>query len=472
MLEKLEKEIKQERKLFLEQNILRWGKYYFPEKFSSEFCGELHNYFIDIRNESFTSTLAPREHAKTTIKCFLIPVFQALVEPDSYKFYLNVQNTATKAIDVNLSIRLELENNEKLIRDYENQVATEKWTEKQFVLKNGVVFSAIGAGESMRGINYRNVRPDYIICDDLYDQEDIHNLNRINKKNNWFWGSLYPARSKTKKSCIHIQGTAINQQDLMHSLEDKQHWVFRKFQAITDYNKEETLWGVNQAFSFEKLMLDRENMGSIIFERELQNNCRDDETAIIKESWIKYYDGNIQFGEKTIKKIGGLDPAVGQKQLNDFSGFAAVQKTNLGNYYINDIKEEKITFNEIIETSKNFNKRHEFNNFRIEEIAAFQFIGQELKRTTDIPVDSVKCVTDKISRLEAQSKKFENGKVFINENIPLKLRNKLVEQLINNEPNHDDIKDAVVICLEDDKGGKVELTSFKIDRSKGKFEGY
>ena len=46
---------------------------------------------------------------------------------------------------------------------------------------------------------------------------------------------------------------------------------------------------------------------------------------------------------------------------------------------------------------------------------------------------------------------FENNKVIINENIPIELRNVLVEQLINNEPNHDDIRDAIILGLEESK---------------------
>ncbi len=443
-------DLTQERKRRFEPVILKWGKHYFPEKFTSEFCSELHGYFINTREETFTSTLAPREHAKTTIKCFLIPLYMALVEPEKYKFFLNVQSTTTKAININLSIKSELEENEELRRDYGDQVGDLKWTEKLFVLKNGVIFGAIGAGESMRGLNFRNTRPDYIICDDLYDDEDIHNINRINKKNDWFWGALYPARAKTKKSCIHVQGTAINKQDLMHSLENNPHWKFRKFQAIKNFDTKEVLWKENPAFSFENLMIDKENMGSIIFEREKQNNCRDDESAIIKESWIKYYSGEIPFEERITLKIAGLDPAAGQKQQNDFSGFAYLFKTHYGNWYIQDIKNEKITFNEILKTAENFWKRHKFQKLRVEAITAFKFIVQELTRTTEVPVEEVNCVPDKISRLEAQSRKFENGKVFINENIPVKLRNELIEQLINNEPNHDDIRDAVIICLEND----------------------
>lgn len=428
-----------------EVDILNWGKHYFPDKFYKPFCEELHRYFIDIRGDEMTATLAPRNHAKTMIKCFLIPLYQALVEPKKYRHYLNIQNTTTKAISINLMIRQEVETNERLRRDYSDQFCDNKWTEKQFVLKNGTAFTAIGTGESVRGLNYQGVRPDYIVLDDIYDEEDIHNNERIKKIEDWFWGAIYPARDQHKQSSIHVQGTAINKEDLMRKLAKVEGVKYRKFQAITDYKKRLSLW-----FGYEQLMVDRKRMGSIKFEREMQNECRDDESAILKESWIRFYDGRIPEGEKVVKIIGGIDPASGEKQLNDYTGMACVYQTDLHNYYIDEVKNERLSFDKRLKAVETLHSRHRFHRVNVEAIAAFKDFANELKRTTSVPVREISFVKDKITRLENQSHKFENGKVFINSRIPEGLRNELVEQLINNFPNHDDIRDAVILCLEDE----------------------
>jgi len=291
-----------------EQNILNWGKHYFPDKLYKPYCKELHDYFISIRDSEFTSTLAPRNHAKTMIKCFLIPIYQAIVEPTRYRHYLNIQNTTRKAIGINRMIRQELESNIKLRDDYGELCADDKWTEKQFVLTNGVAFTAIGTGENVKGLNYMGVRPDYMILDDLYEEDDIHNRDRIKKIEDWFWGSIYPARDQHKTSSIHVQGTAANKEDLMHKLSSVEGVKYKKFQAITDYKNKQSLW-----FGFEQLMVDRKRMGSIKFEREMQNEVRDDETSIIKEGWIRFYNNQVLSDEKIVKVIGGIDPASGEK---------------------------------------------------------------------------------------------------------------------------------------------------------------
>ena len=152
------------KRLEYEKNILGWGKVLFPEKFTLPFCLDLHNYFIDIRHVDRTTTLAPRNHAKTIIKCFLIPIFQAICEPETFQHYLNVQAEASKAYALNDSIRFEFENNELLIKTY-GDLKGEKWTQKQFELNNGVIFSAWGSGSSMRQyLDNRHRRDQLHLC--------------------------------------------------------------------------------------------------------------------------------------------------------------------------------------------------------------------------------------------------------------------------------------------------------------------
>jgi len=428
-------------------DILEWGKYYFPDKFTLPFCEELHRYLISIADEPFTDTLAPRGHAKTTIKCFLIPIYYALNSPDKYRHYVNIQSTATKAIAVNLSIRQELEENELLLRDYGNLVGKEKWTEKQFVLTNGVVFTAVGAGESFRGKNYRSVRPDYIILDDLYDEEDMENPERVGKKNRWFWGTVYKSTAVGRKTSIHIQGTAIHSSDLMHSLQKSKRWIFKKFTACI-FETGYILWVENN--SLEKLLADKDDMGSIIFNREMLNELRDDFASIIKSSYIKIID-EIPVDVEIDYRIGAIDPAEKTKEINDFTGKVVIYVTQEKDIYIVDIRNDKFTFNENKLDTIAMNERHRLSVVPFETNKAFG-LYEELKRTTGVPVKERITTKDKITRLISVSSFFENGKVFfVRKNITPELLTEAVDQCIYNNPTHDDIRDAIVLAIEEVK---------------------
>lgn len=445
-----------------EKDILTWGELLFPEKFPLPFCKDLHQYFIDIRGEDFTSTEAPRFHSKTTIKCFLIPIFQALEEPKTFNHYLNVQSTDVKARTVNTAMRAQLESNADMFDVYGDQVGTEKWTDEQFVLKNGVVFTAVGAGKSIRGINYQNLRPDYCIADDLYDEEDINNPEGTLRKNEWFWGTLYPAMAVGKRISRHVQGTAINSLDLMEELKKHKDVKSRTFQAILNEPNKEALWPEGK--SFDELVKMREHMGSAIFNREMQNERREEATAIIKRNWIKEYDpGSLTFsGEFILNNVLlCVDPSIGQKEENDFTGIALILKAQYNDsngsiFYIRQIWEEHLSLDgriRLMESiARDSAKGEEIREVRIEAIGGFKDFAEEVRRRTDLPIVEIDHVKDKISNLENKSHFFENGKVFISKFIDPRLKERLIHQLTTNHPQHDDIRDAVLLGMEDNLG--------------------
>jgi phage terminase large subunit-like protein len=443
------------------KDILTWGWALFASKFSLPFCHELHDYLVSIRDDEFTNTEAPRNHAKTTIKCFLVQIFQALEEPMKFRHYLNVQKTDEKARAVNIAIKEELETNRLLLAMYGNQVGAH-WTELQFVLNNGVIFTAVGAGKSIRGINYKNVRPDYIVVDDLYDDDDINNPDSTIKKNNWFWSSLYPARAKGRRNSIHVQGTAINTEDLMEKLKQNPNAKSRTFQAIKPGN--EVLWiELNTLASLEH---DRINMGSVIFLREMQNERRDDTTSIIRRTWIKEYDPAVAyhgFGKHFFVDdiLLCVDPSVGAKEENDPTGIALILKCRYddgnGNvWFIHDVDERHASLDERVGILEKKcaaqDKDFQVRRVRIESIAGFKDFTAEVKRRTNLPVEEIDHVKDKITNLENKSHFFENGKVLINKNIDPKLKDKLIHQLTTNHPKNDDMRDAVLLGLDRSSG--------------------
>ena len=446
-------------------DVLMWGKACFPEKFPLPFCKELHGYMVSIRQEQQTSTEAPRNHAKTTISCFLIPIYQALNEPKLFRYYLNIQATDTKALAVNMSIRLEIEENPVLLALYGNQVGS-KWTDSQFELKNGVVFAARSAGQSLRGIMHRNKRPDYILVDDLYDNEDLSNPDSTTKKNDWYWSTLYPCRAKSRRWALHVQGTAINSEDILEKLKKKTGWVSKSFSACGDLVNGPVLWPeLNTLASLNK---DLENMGSVIFFREMMNQRMDETSSIVKRSWLYRPDGSswefdpvkLVFNEHVTYQgaIMGFDPSIGKKVENDFCGVALVWKQGWDdgpgiNFYIMALWNEHWTMDERVRfiqaTQDDQPTERKIMKARIEAIAGFKDFAAEAIRRTNVPIEEVDVVKDKISNLVNKSHFFENRRVFLNRNIEPKVKDALVYQLTNNHPKFDDMRDGLLLCLDD-----------------------
>ena len=455
-----------------EKKILEWGWALFPEKFTADPC-ELHQYIIDIRLDPFTATKAPRYHAKTTDGCFLVPTFQALEEPETFRHYLNVQATEDKALEVNRSIRLEFEENELLRRMY-GEMRGPRWTDSRFILKNGIVFSAISTGQSIRGINYRNYRPDYIMGDDLYNEDDINNPESTEKKNRWFWGSLYLARSKTRKSCIHLTGTAINDFDLLTQCEANAAVKCRTFKNL-DFENERVLWPALGTYAEQKAEFDK--MPVSIAMREMQNEPRDESTAIVKKHWLypeggkswefdpAELDTRIRQGKIRLNLISiGNDPSigkkaeVGKKRESDFTGTALIWETSPldskggCDYWIMGAWEARLSLDERCEQLLNIGSRQP-NDRRpkkvfIEAIGGFDDYASFVITRTNVPVQRVEWVPDKLTNLENRSHHFQNGKIHLSSRIDPDMKKKIEYQLTVNHPNHDDVRDAILLPLE------------------------
>ena len=425
----------------------------------------MHGYFVDIRAEPFTNTEAPRNHAKTTIKCFLIPLFQALEEPETFRHYLNVQATDDKAHAINLAIMTEIESNQLLRAMYGDMVGP-KWTVSQFVLSNGVIFTAKGAGKSIRGINYNNVRPDYILVDDLYDEEDINNPESTIKKGKWFWGTLFLARAKSRRCCVHVQGTAINKEDLLEELKKKKRWKSRTFKAIEDEDNKVVLWV--ELNTYESLQADRLDMGSVIFMREMQNERRDDSESIIKMAYLQDWEYDpAELRLRLLKEAGsffiaaveiGNDPSIGKESESDANAVALLIRTGRsdgsGNHWwIEELHNERRSLDKRVELLKEIAARQPpdraVTKIYIEAIAGFDDYAEVVIQRTNLPVHRVSWVKDKITTLENKSHYFENGKIHLNRNIDPKMKEILVHQLTTNHPKHDDLRDAVLLPLDD-----------------------
>lgn len=469
------REIKRQSRLILaeraakEGDVLLWGKMLMPDKFKLNFCEPLHGHLANVRKETFVSIEAPRGHAKTTVGCVLIPLFQGLVEPQAFRHYLNIQANAEKSLAVNRAIKVEIEQNEGIKELYGDQVGKDRWTDAVFVLKNGVAFSADGAGASIRGINYRSVRPDYVICDDLYDtDQDANSPTSTEKKNSWFWSTLFPALAQDKVTSMHFQGTAVNRYDLFEKLKMDETVRSKTFKAITDWDKKEVLWkGLKTFEEFERM---RTRMGTLIFSREFQNERRDDSSSVVKRSWLYPDDGgknweydptSLRFGEFCTLQacVVTLDPSIGKKVHNDKSGYAIVLKVQrpggiLPEYYVEAVINAHHSFQQRIDTVKELVANRPADQIatkaRVETIAGFKDIGDRIAASISIPCDLVDHVPDKITNLEKKSAVFENHRIFLNRDIDPALKEELTYQITTNNPKHDDLRDAVLLGIDDD----------------------
>jgi hypothetical protein len=110
----------------------------------------------------------PREHGKTVRWSFAYVLWRALTKKSRF---ILIAGASADAASANLeNIKNELEENEALVGDF-GDARGEVWKNDRVELATGVCIQSKGSGTAMRGIRYRQYRPDLVVLDDILKDE-------------------------------------------------------------------------------------------------------------------------------------------------------------------------------------------------------------------------------------------------------------------------------------------------------------
>lgn len=255
--------------------------------------------------------IAPRGFAKSTLCSVFLPLFLALYKKKTDIFI--VSSTISLSKELLRKIRIELEENEKILSDF-GDMKSDKWTEEMLVLKNNVVIRAKGRGFQIRGF-----RPDMIVCDDLEDEEVIYSKEQRDKLEEWFFRTLLPAL-KPDQALIYV-GTNLHQFSLIGKLFKKEEFVGKKWAALTDGK---SIW--EDMWTTERLLAMKKEIGIYAFESEYQNNPISREEQPIKQHYLE----NVVIKGKRDVRCMAIDPAASVKEKSDYRAFVIMDRTEDG----------------------------------------------------------------------------------------------------------------------------------------------
>ena len=305
----------------LEKNYAEWFSYYFPQYAFSP-CSWYHKKLAKLilnSNNIYVIQRVFRGGAKSVHSNIGVPLFLYLVKKD-LKFMLLVGETEDKAKRLIGDIQAELRNNERIKYDYGNRFESGDWSMGNFITNDDVRFTALGLGQSPRGIRQGESRPDYISVDDVDTKIRCRNPKRVReaveyiKEELWATFGKYPNRyvhSNNRFAKVSIVGQLsehFNQAREEFKRENKKpihHIIVVK--AIMDNGK--SGWEENYSLDFWKEK--RIAIGERAFQREYQDNPIEEGT-IFKNEWIQYkntfqlrkYDSLILYGDLSYKEQG------------------------------------------------------------------------------------------------------------------------------------------------------------------------
>lgn len=415
-----------------------------------------------------------------------------------------VSDTTTQAKDFIESIKHELETNEKLIADFGNLVGDDKWSSDEIVTFNDVHVIAKSSGQNLRGANHHGTRPDFIVLDDMENDEAVETEAQRAKLKNWFEKALLPCGDPKTVAILYV-GTVLHYESLLYTILTNvkyTDWNRKIYKAVISFSESplwqeweeiytdlslddpseqahdfylahqkemlegvEILWENQRDEFYYQLMIIR-LQNDEAFNSEYQNNPMTEEMRTFKEEWIK---SNYYTVLPKMKEIyGSVDLSMGKTRTADTSAIIFVGRGIDNFLYVLEADVCRRSPDKIITDIIMYLDKYDgqLNGFIVETNVFQEFFSKTLqKQCLDmglyvnwIEQKSVGSKDNKGIRIRSLAPKIKNGYIKFNEG-----HRTLISQLKNFPKDHDDAPDALERCISKftDSSGKVFISSVK-----------
>lgn len=434
------------KKIFSE-DIEEFGKFFFPHFLKNDtpkFHREVYKLYEDDSLKKIV-TAAPRGHAKSTITD-LVYLSWAIVNNKAH-FVLLISDTYSQAVLFLDAVKSEFESNEKLKAFY-GKLTSDKWSEGE-IISNGILIKALGGGMKVRGLKFKENRPDLIICDDLENEEQVDNKDRREKFERWFTAALIPAMAKDGR--IVVIGTVLHFDSLLSKLIDPLKYTSWKKSIYRAMNSWGALWP--EHLSMEELQKIKEEYISqgqaFLFYQEYQNEPISDEFQKFKLEKMRFYEEK-ELLSKDLRTYVSIDRAYSLEKTADFTAIIVVSVDKDNKWYVRMAQrfkgDEKSLIDKIFDLKSYFSPEI----FGIEQKAYKYTIKPALddemrKRGIFFKCEELKDLgTGKNKRIEGLIPRFESSSIFL-----MKDQADLIDELLKfPKGGHDDLIDALAYQLD------------------------
>lgn len=316
-----------------------FNRTYLPHYFSQPsppFHGEMRELIEEgERQQRPVGIGAPRGHAKSTA-ITLAYALKKVVYAEK-KFIIEFSDTETQARGFTVSIRVELEHNPRIAHDFGAQ-KTAQWAAGEFVSLSGCKVMARGEGQGMRGLKHGPYRPDLAIGDDIENDESVRNPQRVKQTYDWLMEAVVPSLDPAT-GVLFMVGTLLSKKSVLAKFLDNPEVLSKIYRAIDAPEWSDDLrafvagtplWP--ERFSLERLSRIRNLVGSISFNKEYQNDPRD-EDGMFREEWFKRFRWDTLDPRMALYTYQGIDPSLKSGQSNDFKANVTVSRGGDGRLY-------------------------------------------------------------------------------------------------------------------------------------------
>jgi predicted phage terminase large subunit-like protein len=430
------------------KNYEEFVAYYFPH-YAKCACGDFH--IQAARKVLSTPNLKgvfqwARGHAKSTHFDIMIPLWLKAQNPRQLNVMVLVGKSQDNADTLLSDLQAELQYNQRYLSDFGQQVKAGSWENGQFVTADGCAFFSRGRGQSPRGLRYRDKRPDYIVIDDLDDDELCQNEERVRRLTDWVKEALFGALDAGRGRFIMV-GNLISKNSVLANIA-KSDGVFL---SRTNVLKPDGTPSWPEKLTPEDVDEMSRFMGYRAFQKEMMNNPIT-EGAVFHNNWIAWkkplplrqYDQLVAY----------CDPSFKSSSKNDYKAIKLWGKSGNQLHHIDAFVRQT----SVAEMVRWFYDLHERlpegticdyyieANF-LQDIILDEFTTEGNLRGYQLPIRADhRKKPDKFQRIEAISPLWERG--FVSYNIDKQTDRDMlagIEQLLAFEKGshaHDDAPDA------------------------------
>lgn len=375
---------------------------------------------------------APRGHAKSTAITFAYALFLLMTRRSQHMLIISSNEEIASAFLKD--IKIELQENDLLIEHFGvDTFLKDQETEIIVRMKDGHKFRVIakGAGQRMRGMKWERKRPDYVIADDMEDEELVANEIRRDKFKKWFLGAVLPITKEGGK--IRVVGTIMHLDSLLENLmppikdidtyqdglrtysKTKRAWKSIKYKA---HNEDFSLVLWPQQFNKERLIETRAQYAEIgqldVYGQEYLNWPIDPTTAYFRRS--DFLPMEPQHFETKKTYYVGVDMAISEKKRSARTAIVVGGMDADGYLNIVDVRSDRWDGLEIINELFSVDSRWKPEVIRIEEENIARALGSVLYKEMDerqhyLPVQTGKPTKDKDQRAQSIRARMRAGKV-------------------------------------------------------------
>lgn len=251
-----------------------------------------------------------RGAAKSTNMDVFVPMWLMIQERREINVMVLVGKSEDNAKTLLGDIQAELQYNQRYIHDFGEQFNNGHWEDGEFVTRSEVAFFARGRGQSPRGLRYRSHRPDYVVIDDLDDDELVESPARVAKLFDWVRSALFGTLDGGRGRFIMV-GNLIAKNSVLAK------WCGIKSVHVTRVNIYDNKGNISWAAKWtpQEVREIEDVAGYRAFQKEYMNNPII-EGAIFRNEWIRW--GKRPAWSKFSEIVLYIDPSFKGSTKNDY----------------------------------------------------------------------------------------------------------------------------------------------------------